>query len=312
VSGAVAAVRTVVAPGQNGAVTAAPAPEVLAPARWRALAEEYADRIDALTAAHRRRSQAQLAHPVEDFLFTYYTLRPAQLRRWHPGAGVALADAGDRADWAFYRVDGDGTATVDLPAFLARRSVMLRLVKRLVSHTAAAPAQFGCFGLHEWAMVYRQTTPDLRHPWPLRLGPAGTDQVVESHQIRCSHHDAFRFFTPAARPRNLLSPSAQTRDSMDQPGCLHAGMDLYKWCYKLSPVMPADLLLDCFLLARDIRELDMRASPYDLGALGYPPVAIETAAGKAEYVAAQRGFADRGQELRGRLLAVLPDPDAAG
>ena len=33
----------------------------------------------------------------------------------------------------------------------------------------------------------------------------------------------------------------------------------------------------------------MRASPYDLTELGYQPVPIETAAGKAEYVAAQRG-----------------------
>ena len=65
-------------------------------------------------------------------------------------------------------------------------------------------------------------------------------------------------------------------------------MDVYKWAYKMIPVVPSELLLDCFELARSIRELDMRASPYDLSELGYPPVAIETAEGKAEYVAAQR------------------------
>ena len=54
----------------------------------------------------------------------------------------------------------------------------------------------------------------------------------------------------------------------------------------------------------DVRELDMRASPYDLRDHGYVPVAIETPEGKAEYVAAQRGFARRGAGLRARLLTV--------
>jgi hypothetical protein len=82
-------------------------------------------------------------------------------------------------------------------------------------------------------------------------------------------------------------------------------MDLYKWAYKLSPAVPSDLVMDCFDLAREIRELDMRASPYDLTELGYTPVPIETPQGKAEYAAAQRGFAARGQALRDRLLAAL-------
>jgi hypothetical protein len=88
-------------------------------------------------------------------------------------------------------------------------------------------------------------------------------------------------------------------------------MDLYKWAYKLSPATPGELVAECFELAAEIRELDMRASPYDLSAHGYAPVAIETPEGKAEYAAAQRGFAARGAVLRGRLLdvcaAVLAD-----
>jgi hypothetical protein len=160
----------------------------------------------------------------------------------------------------------------------------------------------GCFGLHEWAMVYRQPEQARRHSaWPLRLGQAGTDAVVEGHRIRCTHHDAFRFFTPAARPRNALQPAREDQVALEQPGCLHATMDLYKWAYKLGPAVPGDLLLDCFELARDVRLLDMRASPYDLTALGHRPVAIETPEGKAEYAAAQRGFADRAAPLR-RLL----------
>ncbi|MGR7024288.1 hypothetical protein [Geodermatophilus sp. URMC 62] len=91
---------------------------------------------------------------------------------------------------------------------------------------------------------------------------------------------------------------------MEQPGCLHATMDLYKWAYKLGPAVPGELVTDCFALAVQVRELDMRASPYDLRDRGYAPVPIETAEGRAEYVAAQRGFARRGAELRSRLLEV--------
>ena len=79
-------------------------------------------------------------------------------------------------------------------------------------------------------------------------------------------------------------------------------MDLYKHAYRLSPMVPSDLVADCFELARDIRVLDMRASPYDLSALGYSPVRVETTEGKQEYVAAQREFAERGAPLRARLV----------
>ena len=152
-------------------------------------------------------------------------------------------------------------------------------------------------------MVYRQSAEQVRHgDWPLRLGPARTDLVVESHQIRCSHFDAFRFFTEPARPLNTLALSRDSQVAMEQPGCLHANMDLYKWAYKLSPAISSDLTLDCFDLAHEVRELDMRAAPYDLRDLGYEPVEIETAEGKATYVAAQRGFATRAQVLRRRLI----------
>ena len=158
-----------------------------------------------------------------------------------------------------------------------------------------------------------------RHDWPLRLGPEGTDAVVESHRIACSHFDAFRFFTPTARPLNTLQPGRDDRPTFEQPGCLHAGMDLYKHAFRLTPMVPSDLVADCFELARDIRVLDMRAAPYDLADLGFEPVRIETTEGKAAYVEAQRGFAERGAPLRARLVAecerlldAAPDPVAAG
>ncbi len=69
-------------------------------------------------------------------------------------------------------------------------------------------------------------------------------------------------------------------------------------------MVSSDLVADCFELARDVRVLDMRAAPYDLTGLevdGEPfvPVPIETAAGKQEYAAAQRGFAERARPAPG-------------
>ena len=135
-------------------------------------------------------------------------------------------------------------------------------------------------------------------------GRQGTDAVVEAHPVRCTHFDAFRFFTPSAVPLNRLQPTRATQPELEQPGCLHATMDLYKWALKLGPATPGELVADCFELAADVRTLDMRASPYDLRDDGYEPVAIETPEGKAAYVAAQRGFAERGAALRARLLEV--------
>jgi hypothetical protein len=92
--------------------------------------------------------------------------------------------------------------------------------------------------------------------------------------------------------------------ALDQRGCLHANMDLYKWASKLTPHCPSELLADCFAFARDIREVDMRASPYDLRHLGYTPIQIETASGRSEYEKVQREFARRSEPLRQRLITL--------
>ncbi|SKC65853.1 3-methyladenine DNA glycosylase [Krasilnikoviella flava] len=286
------------------------APELLRRPAWEPRAAAHAARADALTAVWRDARDRGEKHAIEDFLFTYYPTRVSHLRRWHPGPGVALADAAEHAGWRWYReVDlpgGSAGATLDVAAFLADRADSVRYVRALVSATAGRPGTFGCFGLHEWAMVYRDRAAgrDHRHPLPLRLGHDGTDAVVEAHRVGCSHFDAYRFFTPEAVDRNQLRPTRERQPAMEQPGCLHAGMDLYKWALKLGPAAPGDLLLDAFELARDIRYTDMAAAPYDVSSYGIDAVPIETPEGKAEYVRRQRAFAARGQELRARLVTV--------
>ncbi|MBO3084808.1 3-methyladenine DNA glycosylase [Cellulomonas fengjieae] len=275
---------------------------VLDATTWQSLADAHADRADAFTAGRRERRSRQQKHAIEDFLFEYYPVTPAALRRWHPGVGVALEVPAPHADWRWYRTD-DGTVALDVDAFVADRGDAVRFIHGLLTATLGRAPVTGCFGLHEWAMVYRERD-EHRHPLPLRLGAAGTDAVVEKHKIRCTHFDAYRFFTPEAVGRNTLRPTRESMTAMEQPGCLHAGMDVYKWATKLGPAVPGELLLDCFELARDIRTLDMQASPYDVTTYGLDPVAIETPEGKAQYVARQRTFAERGNVLRARLVEV--------
>jgi hypothetical protein len=287
----------------------------LPPVTWMPLARAHAERADAMTAGHRARRATGERHAIEDFLYDYYGTRPAQLRRWHPGVGtglVPLRGSPEHASWKWYRTYPDGVVTLDTEAYMQARGESVRYIHGLLTATASRPVFSGCFGLHEWAMVYRQ--PERRHPLPLRLGQAGTDRVVESHPIRCTHFDAFRFFTPEAVGLNRLQPTRATQVDLDQPGCLHAAMDCHKWAGKLGPAVPGALALDCFALAADIRLLDMQASPYDLSSYGQPAVKIETPEGKAEYIARQREFARRAAALRARLIRVCDEllgPQAA-
>lgn len=291
---------------------------------WREAAQEHRERVGVYTDPFLERRHHGRKHPVEDFLFTYYTLKPGQLVRWHPGPGVILLDAAERLDWKFYRrptlaeLRESGMATddaedcretaaiVDLGSFLEARSTAVDFTREILGRTVAAPGNFGCFGMHEWAMAYRSEENRIRHEYlDLRLGPDGTDEVVESHRIHCTHFDAFRFFQPQAKPRNEIQPTRERQRVLEQPGCLHANMDVYKWAYKLIPLVGSDLLMDCFELAWQIREMDMRAAPYDLAAWGYEAIRVETAQGKKEYATLQRSFADRSVALRHRVLAVL-------
>src|SRR5215472_3547733 len=214
---------------------------VLDEATWRARAAAHEARVDGWLAGHLDRRRRGRVHPVEDFLFTYYSYRPGQLRAWHPGVGVMLAGARPSRDY----VATPQGSTVDAAGVMRRRGDSVRSIADLLTRTAARPAQLGCFGLHELAMVYGQSPAQLRHTaWPLRLSPAETMSVVEQQRLRCTHFDAYRFFTEPARPLNLLALTRASQPALEQPGCLHANMDLYKWAYKLAPLTPSELVAD--------------------------------------------------------------------
>jgi hypothetical protein len=275
--------------------------ERLSESEWRDRAARHRERLAPFAGERVARTARREKHPVRDFLFEYYNYRPAHLLRWTPGADVVLEGArpGD-LPWTEFVPANDGLV-LGSNAFPAHRRSFVRWALSYLEEIAARPPQFGCFGLHEWAMVYR--TPEVRHSrTPLRLLPDAVETVVEREQLCCTHFDAFRFFTPAAVPRNRHSLTREATDRFDQRGCLHVTMDLYRYAYKIAPWVPAELIGEAFELAWRARELDMRASPYDLTTLGYDPIPIETAEGKEEYVRGQRELAEAATPIREKLI----------
>lgn len=275
-------------------------------AEWAARRQAHTEKVGPWVEAHRDRRRRAEPHPVIDFLFTYYSARASTLLNWSPGLGVVLSDAASES-WlgsCWRRTLPGGDAFLDPARFPADRVPGLRWMVQLLESVQSRPARYGCHGLHEWAMVYRQA--ETRHAkTPLRLPRRRIDEIVEAGPLVCSHYDAFRFFTPSARPRNRSQLQPDQRLDVEQSGCLHVNMDLYKWSYKVHPWIDADVMADAFLLAVEAREIDMRASPYDLRALGYEPLCIETEEGRAEYREAQERIHRRAAPIRARLLDAL-------
>jgi hypothetical protein len=273
---------------------------------WQRRATEHAERVRPWVDARLARRAAGRKHAVDDFLFDYYPFSPAKLSAWHPGYGVVLEGPEARSYLAHpsYIEASDGV-TAD-PSRLASKRPRLNLAIRILSGTKSRPAMTGCFGLHEWAMVYGLTQGEVRHAYlPLRVTPSAIVRTVDEVGLRCTHIDAYRFFTPEAMPLNPTAPTRETQPEMEQPGCLHAGMDLYKYAFWFSPFVSSELVTDCFELARTARQVDMAASPYDCGDLGLDPIRVESAEGRQHYAAAQKELMDQSAPLRARLEAVL-------
>jgi hypothetical protein len=279
---------------------------VLATSEWQPIAAAHTAAVREQTVGVKGRKQNIEVHPVDDFMWDYYHLRPNQLAKWHPGFFTELeAGNSEYGNTRGYEILSSNNARVSTDFVLAHLDQVNRTIA-LLEATLERPARTGCFGLHEWAMVYGLEQSEIRHEsTPLRLSPAEIKDVVDSHQINCSHYDAFRFFTKAAEPKNRLQPSRLTVIENEQPGCLHANMDVYKWGFKLLPMVTSDFVFRAFKLAREIRQLDMQAAPYDVSEWNLPPVKVETAEGKAEYIAYQLKFAEQANELRRELIAQL-------
>lgn len=274
---------------------------------WTLRAKTHTALVSPIADAFLQRRGYGKKHPVYDFLFTYYNFSPTKLKQWVPSFEEILSinEKGALPCFSDYWFElSNNTLRLNPQRLQDQALSLVAFIEELSNAIMERTPRFGCFGLHEWAMVYRLSPEKLRHTdYRLRLSPEELACFVESQNLCCTHYDAYRFFTPPAEPLNLFKPTLNTRLQNEQAGCLHANMDIYKWATKLWPWIGSDFIAKAFLVALEGRELDMRASPYELQEEGYLPICIETEHGRKEYQQLQQQYAQKAQGLRQELAA---------
>jgi hypothetical protein len=278
-----------------------PVRKVLTAGEWKKRQLNHKKLLKPVLDPYLEKRSRQIKNPVLDFLFEYYHFRPSHLMRWSPGIGIALEKSGDDIPEISELKILDGHIYLDPADFPDNRRSSAEWISKLLIKTDGRKPSFGCFGMHEWAMVYR--SGDVRHnQLPLRMDSDQIAEFVESRPLVCTHFDAYRFFTPEAQPLNKYELTRNNFIDNEQPGCIHNNMDLYKWAFKLYPWISGDIIRNAFLLAVEARYIDMQASPYDLSAEGLMPIKIETEEGRREYIEKQTLIYEKGIPIRKKLI----------
>lgn len=248
-----------------------------------------------------RRRQHQQKDPVMDFLFEYYAFRPSHLKRWSPGFGTLLTGGANEQRMFDEMVEENGDMYLDICHFPKDRLSSASWIYKVLQQSLKRKPSFGCFGMHEWAMVYKADRVRHNH-LPLRMEKQELADFVDSRPLVCTHFDAFRFFTEEAKPKNKYELTRQSFADREQPGCLHTNMDLYKWAFKMYPWISSRTIRQAFALAVETRYVDMKASPYDLSEQGLEPIKIETDEGRREYLERQQAIYKKSQPIRKQLI----------
>lgn len=278
---------------------------VLTRDEWLATSTSHRQIVQPWVAPRLERRSLGQAHPVDDFLFEYYPVSPNKLMTWHPGFGVRLAATTEDLELFPTSVYELSQGQIHIrESWLAQRLDRATQTYDFLKVTGQRPARTGCFGLHEWAMVLGPE--EVRHSsWKLRLSQDEIRATIDEVGLKCTHFDAFRFFTPTAVPLNPIQLTRDDQIEFDQPGCLHANMDLYKYAQKFAPIVGSTLVRETFALAREIRTVDMQVAPYDLAELGVDPIRVETPEGRTEFARHQLNFSQRAVALRQQLVDAL-------
>ncbi len=273
----------------------------LSPDQWQDQKKDHYQKISDLIDEYLEERSHQQKDPVLDFLFEYYAFRPSYLKRWSPGLGTLLIGSASH-DWQFDEMaTADGNSFLDITHFDEDRISSIKWILNLLKQSLDRKPSFGCFGMHEWAMVYK--ADQVRHDYlSLRMEKEKLAKFVESRPLVCTHFDAFRFFTDEAKPQNKFELNREKFADMEQPGCLHTNMDLYKWAFKMYPWISSNTIREAFELAVETRVMDMKASPYDLRDRGLKPIKIETDKGRREYMQKQMAIYEKSQPIRRQLI----------
>jgi hypothetical protein len=174
-------------------------------------------------------------HPIYNFIHTYYRYSTQNVKKYSPGLDIVMKvididDDRSHLNQKYLKSSAEGYY-YELPREDSPTSkfgwISLSKTRDLLHSTANKQPFYGCFGLHEWAMLYsgrrdtsKKTEERHQKELPLRVSQEVIDAAVESsNALKCTHYDAFRFFHPAAQPLNAVS--MMTRDFQkenEQPG----------------------------------------------------------------------------------------------
>lgn len=280
---------------------------VLEESEWTAKMNQHEEALSEVLDPYLEKRSRQEKDPVLDFLFEYYAFRPSHLMRWSPGINTVIQfnDPSVLPEISEFTLE-DGVAFLNPDFYPQKRIRSAKWTLNLLEKSTERKPMFGCFGMHEWAMVYR--AENVRHQQiPLRLSDEEIAEFVESRPLVCTHFDAFRFFTKKAQPMNKHELSRDTFQDTEQPGCVHSNMDLYKWAFKLYPWISSEIIREAFFNALKTRKVDMQASPYDATEFGLKPIKIETEAGRKEYVERQMEIYQNSQPIRHQLIEAYKE-----
>ena len=300
-------------------------PKILKRIEWQSKAEEHAKLIYNMVYPpsnqyenDKERMHAVYGHPIYNFIHKYYSYSLKQISFYSPGMNILLEEVHTKNDInhilspdffnsidsnkslcnGMYEIERNNLSNKKRKKFERSRDILLR--------TSIAPPHFSCFGLHEWAMLAKGDGKENKHQTlPLRVPQNVIDKMVQSKgALRCTHFDAFRFFHPDVTALNDVQLSRSNQLDTEQPGCVHATMDLFKYAYELYPLISADTLRDCLQVSLDARHIDMRASPYDCSTVEGvgDPIKIETAVGRKQYASEQEVLYKKSAPIRLELL----------
>lgn len=148
---------------------------------WLTCESAHHQRVAPLTESCRQRRSLGQKHPVWDFLFTYYSFPPRKLLTWVPGI---VDDEGRLRVPAIPCTGSESTQSWTAPALPERSRRVAREIADLCHRILERPARYTCYGLHEWAMVYRLSPEAVRHAsTPLRLHLETVNNFVRSQSL---------------------------------------------------------------------------------------------------------------------------------
>ncbi len=188
--------------------------------------------------------------------------------------------------------------------------------RAVLEQTVTAEPVLYCYGLHEMAMIYQPhdapPPPSAKYQAhvPLRVSQDTLNAAVERVGTRCTHVDALRYFSPAAASLNFHGETLHRMDQLrlEQPGCVHAHMDLLKIILKIEPFVSATLRSEVLKMAILARKLDIGASPYDVtSTFQVEMIPIETEEGRLLYRQRQMELMKLVQPVRQELLQAYHD-----